>query len=66
MSCVIRKEYKTNGTNLGGGIGSIYCRLSRENNRGNVAILTIAMGISIHVVKMERPLKDQEVNATYW
>ncbi len=27
---------------------------------------TIIMGISILVVKMERPLEDQEVNATYW
>jgi hypothetical protein len=27
---------------------------------------TIIVGASMHVVKMERPLKDEEVNATYW
>jgi hypothetical protein len=26
----------------------------------------VAMGISIFVVKMEKPIKDHEVNVTYW
>jgi hypothetical protein len=27
---------------------------------------TIVVGVSTITIKMERPLEDQEVNATYW
>ncbi len=38
----------------------------KKNNKINVAILEVMVGASILAIKMERPLEDEEVNATYW
>lgn len=58
MSCVVTRGYKKNGTNFGKKVGIDTCKLFEEGNRGNIAILDVAMGTSMPDVKMETPLED--------
>ncbi len=59
MSHAVTREYKKTGTNLERRIGSIECKLSREDNKGNVTILDYSSG-RVHscCTKMEKPLED--------
>jgi len=59
MSHVVIRKYIKNGTNLERGIGSIECKLSREDNKGNATILDGSSG-RVHscCTKMEKPLED--------
>jgi hypothetical protein len=59
MSHVVTREYKKNGTNLERGIGSIECKLSKEDNKTNATILDGSSG-RVHscCTKMEKPLED--------
>jgi hypothetical protein len=47
-------------------MGTICASYLKRATRETLPFQMITMGISMPDVKMERPLEDHEVNATYW
>jgi hypothetical protein len=60
------KRILKNGTKFGKGIGNIECNYQERIVEEMLPFRTVVVGASIPTIKMEKPLEDQEVDATYW